>query len=104
MLLGADPGGYQVVHIWCPSRRCKRKGSEVAQAQVQPFIISTEGQDHHLKLLLLLQSWLLVIATLRALTVVPVQSDILRGTRFYRLFMSTDKRHKRWNLHIAGMQ
>ncbi len=42
--LGADPGGYQVVRIWYPSSRCKRKGSEVAQTQVQPFIISTEGQ------------------------------------------------------------
>jgi hypothetical protein len=44
MPLGADPGGYQVVHIWYPSSCCKKKGSEVAQAQVQPFIISTEGQ------------------------------------------------------------
>jgi hypothetical protein len=104
MPLGADPGGYQVVHIWYPSSCCKRKGSEVAQAQVQPFIISTEGQGQSSQAPAVAAILVASHCTLRALIVVPVQSDILRGTRFYRLFMSMDKRHKRWNLHIAGMQ
>jgi len=87
-----------------PAVAARGKGVRLHRHRCNHSLLALRARDNHLKLLLLLQSWLLVIATLRALTVVPVQSDILRGTRFYRLFMSMDKRHKRWNLHIAGMQ
>jgi hypothetical protein len=87
-----------------PAVAARGNGVRLHRHRCNHSLSALRARDHHLKLLLLLQSWLLVIATSRALTVVPVQSDILRGTRFYRLFMSTDKRHKRWNLHIAGMQ
>jgi hypothetical protein len=100
--LGADPGVYQVVHIGIPAVAARGKGVRLHRHRCNHSLSALRARDHHLKLLLLLQSWLLVIATLRALTVVPVQSDILRGTRFYRFFMSTDKRHKRWNLHIVA--